>query len=396
MLDLDTLRVAQALVAVTAFLLIVFGSFRATRSPYAMWWALTVAATGLGSTTYLLVHTPLAPVAAPLGNALGLMSAACIIGGARSVRGERSRWWAVMLVGCVSVAATLLENPQGHDWPSGGASPVLLAILIGYAAVLYWRIARDGHKRTRQDRLGMGSEATTAVVALAIALSLVTVFFVVRAIAFQVLGSGDEFYELLVGPMSTTLGACASVVIITYAVAHLSRFELTQGWKERAIHDDLTGLLTRDAFRAWAEKELHNSQGVGASLILADFDHFKEVNDQFGHAMGDRALKAFGDACRAHLGQGEAAARWGGEEFVILVGAGGFERARAVTAALSASVARVSRKDERPLTLSYGIASAEDADEFEQLVSYADDALYRAKNSGRDRTVVYDPTGDAR
>jgi diguanylate cyclase (GGDEF)-like protein len=386
MLDIETLRVAQGIVAATAFCLIFFGSYRSTRSPYAAWWTLVVAGAGLGSLAYLLTTTTAHALAAPLGNALGLVTGAGILASARSLRAAPTRGWFVVAVGVLGAAATVIESPDGPGWPGGASMPVLFTVLVGYAAVEYWRLVYRGRD---QQRHVLGPDATAAIVSQAMAVTIVAAFYLARTASYFVLGPESDLYVRVLGPTATALAGCAAIVVVAFSVAHLSRYEVTQGWKLRATHDDLTGLLTRDAFREKAERELRRTGGVGATMILSDFDHFKRVNDLYGHARGDRALHAFGEACRMALMQGELAARWGGEEFILLLRFGGTERAKTVTASLSNSVARDSRRGEEPLTLSYGIVDAATSDSFDVLVSRADDALYRAKDAGRNRSVIY-------
>ena len=388
MLDIESLRVAEGVVAAAAFSLIFFASYRTTRSPYAAWWALVVASAGLGSFAYLLALTPWREFAAPTGNALGLVTGLAMIASARSLRGARTPWWAFASIALLGAVVTVVEDPQGGAWPGGVSIPIAFAVLTGVATQQYWSLVRRGD---REPKLILGPDATAAIVAMSIAITLVFAFYLVRAGVFLVYGPESEIYANLLGPIATVLAGCAGIVVVTYSVAHLSRYEVTQGWKLRATHDDLTGLLSRDAFREKAERELAVRGGIGATMILADFDHFKRLNDLHGHARGDRALLAFGDACRAHLGPGELAGRWGGEEFILFLTSGGTERARAVAALLSESVARVGRRGEEPLTLSYGIVDGASAVSFDVLVSRADDALYRAKDAGRDRSVVYRP-----
>jgi diguanylate cyclase (GGDEF)-like protein len=386
MLNIESLRIAQGVVAAAAFALIVFGSYRITRSPYAAWWALVVACVGLGSLAYLLALTPLRGAAAPLGNALGLVTGVGIIASARSLRGARTPWWVFAAVATIGAAATVLEDPQGEAWPGGASTLIGYAMLMAYAAHQYWTLVRRGD---HQPQLLLGPDATAAIVAMSIAITIVLAFYVMRVLVFFTAGAGSELYTNLLGPTATALAGSAGIVVVTYSVAHLSRYEVTQGWKLRATHDDLTGLLSRDAFREKAEHELARNRGMGATIILADFDHFKRLNDVHGHARGDRALLAFGEACRAHLAHGELAGRWGGEEFIVLLTSGGTERAKTVAKLLSESVARVGRKGEFPLTLSYGIVDGTSSMSFDVLVSRADDALYRAKDAGRNRSVVY-------
>jgi diguanylate cyclase (GGDEF)-like protein len=386
MLDIETLRIAQGVVAVTAFALIYLGSYRSTRSPYAAWWAFVVAASGLGSVLYLLAFTSLKTFAAPAGNALGLVAGVGIVASARSLRGARTPWWFFAGAAAVGAVATLIENPQGGAYPGGASTPIAYAAVMAYATHQYWNLVGHGGDRRK---LILGPDATAAIVAMSIAITIVFGFYFVRSVAFFAVGPDSELYGNFLGPAATALAGCAGIVVVTYSVAHLSRYEVTQGWKLRATHDDLTGLLARDAFREKAERELARNLGVGTAMMLADFDHFKRLNDQHGHARGDRALLAFGEACRTHLGPGDLAGRWGGEEFIVLLAAGGTERAKTVASALSDSVARVGRRGEAPLTLSYGIVDGSSSVSFDVLVSRADDALYRAKDAGRDRSIVY-------
>lgn len=264
--------------------------------------------------------------------------------------------------------------------------PAAMIILGTIASVAFWSLAR------RLPIMGgqlVGSEARGAIVAVACAVTAITAFYLARLVVYVTEGPESRLHELWLGPIGTTLGACVAMVVVTYSVALLSRYEVAEGWKVRAIHDDLTGLLHRDEFRDRVERELVDVATPDSVLMLADFDHFKQLNDDHGHAMGDRALVAFGDTCRAVLSDADVAGRWGGEEFVLYLSGGGVQRAERIADALSAGVRRVWRQGDSPPTLSYGIAHESDGVPFDELLARADRALYQAKDEGRDRKVAH-------
>src|SRR5262249_33054771 len=128
--------------------------------------------------------------------------------------------------------------------------------------------------------------------------------------------------------------------------------------------------------------------------IVLDIDHFKQVNDRFGHAAGDGVLRSVADVCRKQLRLSDLLARIGGEEFCVIcpetdaARAGGVaERMRAAIAA-DAVAARVKRI---PVTASFGVAGISmDHANFEQLIASADEMLYRSKESGRNQVWVVD------
>jgi diguanylate cyclase (GGDEF)-like protein len=131
------------------------------------------------------------------------------------------------------------------------------------------------------------------------------------------------------------------------------------------------------------------------SLVLLDLDHFKAINDTFGHEEGDRVLAHFAETLRSILRQEDAAFRYGGEEFVVLLRATGSaaaltaaERLRAALKGLPVELGDPSV--EQVITFSAGVAAADDDNAFETatLVTRADAALYRAKRSGRDRVEL--------
>ena len=157
------------------------------------------------------------------------------------------------------------------------------------------------------------------------------------------------------------------------------------------LTDSLTGLGNRRRFKQAMATEINRAQRTGGSLcaFMADLDHFKRVNDTFGHEVGDKVLAAFGDLLRRNIRSTEVAARIGGEEFVVLMphtdlaeSMATAERIRAATAAM-----RVGPISDG-VTVSFGVAKLaadEDGDAFMRRV---DKALYEAKHSGRDRVVA--------
>jgi diguanylate cyclase (GGDEF)-like protein len=164
-----------------------------------------------------------------------------------------------------------------------------------------------------------------------------------------------------------------------------------------AERDELTGLLNRRAIVRKAVEYLTRARESKGTLIigLIDLDHFKSVNDRFGHAVGDQLLQRFAAALRTALHTREIFGRYGGEEFLVLFPDSSIEQARQ-----SADRLRAALRDQRmriedqdvSVTLSLGLASYEPGDVlFDQVARRADIALYVAKTQGRDRVEVYNP-----
>ena len=160
---------------------------------------------------------------------------------------------------------------------------------------------------------------------------------------------------------------------------------------ERVSIDNLTGIKNRYYFdeRIKEEVDLAKRQKVSFSLLLFDLDHFKHVNDNFGHDIGDKVLKRVTDAVSKIIRSYDIFARWGGEEFVVLMP--NTTEAEAVPAAekIRKTVEDISHPDIEKITISIGIAIWEVDDDVDQIFVKADKALYTAKNQGRNRVIVY-------
>jgi diguanylate cyclase (GGDEF)-like protein len=161
-----------------------------------------------------------------------------------------------------------------------------------------------------------------------------------------------------------------------------------------ASTDGLTGLFNRRHFLELANRELARARRAGTpiSLLLLDVDHFKEVNDRHGHAAGDLALKAVGEACRAALREVDVVGRLGGEEFAACLPEAGEDGAVEVAERLRRTLAAL--RVETPagplsLTVTIGVAAvrAEETD-VTQALQRADDAMYAGKRAGRDRVMA--------
>ena len=164
-----------------------------------------------------------------------------------------------------------------------------------------------------------------------------------------------------------------------------------------AERDDLTGLLNRRAIVRKAVEFLTRARESKGTLIigLIDLDHFKSINDRFGHAVGDQLLQRFAAALRTSMHTREVFGRYGGEEFLVLFPDSSLDQARQ-----SAERLRGALRDQRmrvddqdvSVTLSLGLASYEAGDVlFDQVARRADIALYVAKTQGRDRVEVFNP-----
>ena len=159
--------------------------------------------------------------------------------------------------------------------------------------------------------------------------------------------------------------------------------------QEQASTDSLTGLINRRTFQARI-RSLRRSN-TRFALVMADIDHFKRINDTYGHETGDRALKTFCDVAKSTLRQGDLMARWGGEEFAFAFCDLEPEHARNILDRIRLELAAILSTSDLPgFTCSYGIVDAERCASLEDAVRMDDDALYEAKASGRDCSVITD------
>ncbi len=166
---------------------------------------------------------------------------------------------------------------------------------------------------------------------------------------------------------------------------------------ELAHTDPLTGLANRRQFLAAAAEALARARRAQRplALIVCDVDQFKQVNDRYGHASGDRAILHVADCLRQSVREGDMAARLGGDEFAILLPDIDMEQARVVAGRLHELVRNstfaLSNDAPHGVTLSIGIAASKPGDtRFEQIIQRADSRLYRAKQTGRDRVISRD------
>jgi diguanylate cyclase (GGDEF)-like protein len=161
---------------------------------------------------------------------------------------------------------------------------------------------------------------------------------------------------------------------------------------ELATCDSLTGVLNRRAFLAAAEAELERSRRYGTELglVMIDLDHFKRVNDTFGHQVGDQVLVDFTQRVTALLRAPDLFGRIGGEEFVLLLPQTGLDESLQVAERIRYSLAVADTHP--PYTASFGVATAVGgALTIESLIANADSALYRAKAGGRNRVEFTPP-----
>ncbi len=168
----------------------------------------------------------------------------------------------------------------------------------------------------------------------------------------------------------------------------LTQFRLQARLDRLANHDALTGLLNRRAYRRGVVRALRS--GVHGHLLLLDMDHFKSLNDQFGHVAGDRALRALAEIIQRNLPAGAAAGRLGGDEFSVLLPASSADDAQHVAEAIRASTKAwsVAVGDLRMrISISVGIAALAECRSFNDALRQADVALYDAKSAGRDTVV---------
>lgn len=169
--------------------------------------------------------------------------------------------------------------------------------------------------------------------------------------------------------------------------------QIIEDQKKRATLDHLTGLPNRAAYEVQLGEELMKRSRGGRSLsfIICDVDHFKHINDNYGHIAGDKVLQLIASTLRKNLRDTDFIARYGGEEFVILLPGTPADAAAGVAEKLRASIEACPfnfRGERVSITMSFGISEFRALESTEMVFERADKALYQAKRSGRNRAVI--------
>ena len=160
--------------------------------------------------------------------------------------------------------------------------------------------------------------------------------------------------------------------------------------RQMAITDELTGLFNRRYLEDAVARESSRLQryGTPAALIMFDLDHFKSINDGFGHEVGDRVLAQVAGLLGGRTRETDVCARWGGEEFMILCAGTDGAQANRLAELLREAIARAGYAVPTPVTASFGVTSLRTDDTLESLLRRVDKLLYRAKDEGRNRVVT--------
>jgi diguanylate cyclase (GGDEF)-like protein len=273
-----------------------------------------------------------------------------------------------------------LLMPRPAPDPVLRATPSLAALLITLTLALNHSNATDGMVLLSWPLLFAAYllPRRTAYSTMAVVAVCLTVIFAA--------GSGSDRFAAWI---ETLTSMALTLVVILRVRAQADR--LKQALAEQASTDPLTGLSNRRAFDEALEREVARQRRTRTplSLLAVDVDHFKTINDTWGHAAGDDTLAAIGDLLPRLVRIEDTVSRVGGEEFGVLLPDCPAPQARARADALRAEVWAASRGWAHPVTVSVGVATVPDsADALDDLVVAADMALYAAKESGRDRVRV--------
>lgn len=177
----------------------------------------------------------------------------------------------------------------------------------------------------------------------------------------------------------------AKIVLCTDITAEV---DLARTHEREATTDRLTETLNRRGLEPYLAREmsLADRHHVPFSVVLLDIDHFKSINDVYGHNVGDNVLRAVGEVIRKSARTSDLVGRWGGEEFLLLLPHTDLTHARLAADRIRSAVERARVLEARPVTLSAGVAEFAPADTAKSLVQRADKQLYAAKAAGRNRT----------
>jgi diguanylate cyclase (GGDEF)-like protein len=334
----------------------------------------------LSSLTFFIVAARLQspPLVGILAGVVGVM---CLQRGIRLFIGREPTYRVQIVLLAVIVVAYITTDQATRHWQA--------MVNFGVLGWLYLSIAHDLHEHARNNLRFRWP------LLLALPLLLGCVAYVSRAVRAVV--SPESVLTEMTTNSTLNLGSALAFVVLVLALhamlMALVVTRLTSELRRMSRHDSLTGLLNRRAMEELLYAQVQRCDRGGTfAVMMLDLDHFKRVNDQFGHAVGDLALKHVAKLLLATVREVDSLARFGGEEFVVLMPATALVQAQPIAERLRERLMMtplLHAGSEVPLSISIGIAQWRGSiDDLSQVLVRADTALFQAKGQGRNRVVL--------
>ncbi len=375
-LDTITLMAADSFVAVIAAILLINAWTQMRGALALLWWAAATCgqAIGIGCLAFGFAEGALMPIV--VGTGFLSIAPPFVWAGTRHFS-HRAVWPAVVLAGPASwLVAGFLPLPIEPQAAGLGAGFLCWIAYLIWASLDLWR--------------GRGERLTNRWPLLATFLIHIAIFLVGLAALFV-----SDLPTLSAPPLSSLFGAIYFEQLIFTVGTSIFMITITKErveieYKLASSIDVLTGIANRGAFMTRAKAALAHclERDEPLSLVLFDLDHFKAVNDTFGHATGDRVLQVFCDCVRAVMRGTDTIGRIGGEEFALILPGASASTAYVIADRIRAAFAVACRTvDGKPAnsTVSAGVAATHPNSTVDDLLKAADEQLYLAKTEGRNR-----------
>jgi diguanylate cyclase (GGDEF)-like protein len=374
-LDISTLYLVAALVgAMLGGMLLFFG--RQQKIPALNWWGAAYILGAISIGVWTLASTLLPEMLALAFNAIGFVACGMVWSAARVFHGRKPNWLALPL-GAIVWLVVIMCPP---DETSTMRLTIGAGIVAAYAVLTaneLWSERRKAMKRRWP--------------ALMVPLLHGFVLMLPILLGHVMRASGSSFGGSIWVPIfafELVLYAVGTVFVIFMLVSDRA----VQVHKAAAAIDPLTGMFNRRGFAEATARVIEREASAGrpVTVLIFDIDHFKSINDRFGHAAGDEILKLFAIVVTNALRMTDLSGRIGGEEFAALLPCSIEEAVSAAQRVREAFAASGIAVDDAPVdtTVSIGVAGGPPGTELEVLLAAADTALYQAKRGGRNRVEV--------
>lgn len=376
-LDLDTLLICSMLITTACGMLFLIEAYHRREAVPSRWWGVGFLCTTLAPVFYI-ASSNVAGLdwMVAIGNGIVIAGISMIWVGAQAFNGRKPTVTLALLGPVLVTAATALDQGPFDAWSGGTVFLLMFAAYSFATGVEFWNHT--------------GFRYRNAIV-LAGVCAFDGFFYTARAIALWAYGPDDPFFRTYFGPEIATIAVMLIIMISSFSLIAIGKEQFEIALHRAATRDALTDALSRREFMRQAEQELRRLAATESpvSLLLVDLDVFKNINDTYGHPVGDRVLVLFAETAIAALGPKDMFCRYGGEEFVMLLPERDAREARMVAETIRtrfAEIALVTEKGTVRPTASVGLAFAAGGDyDLSKLIADADSALYRAKAAGRNR-----------